>query len=62
MISNDKLHSFIGGQHIPYSDAMQLAQELRDLRKEVYRAYNSANIDKALTHLNNAYNNLMPND
>lgn len=46
MISNDLLHRFIGGQHIPHGDAMQLARELRDLRQEVYRAHNSANIEK----------------
>ncbi len=62
MISNDLLHRFIGGQHIPYGDAMQLARELRDLRQEVYRAYNSANIENAITHISNAYNNMMPDD
>lgn len=62
MIANEKLDRFIGSQHIPYSDAMQLARELRDLRKKVARAYNAENIDNALRHLHEAYNKLLPDD
>lgn len=32
-ISNERLERFIGGEHIPYPDAMAMAKELLALRK-----------------------------